>query len=74
MLIFLQATSYHTTQSTSLLRFLFILQALVFGVYAIVMLFLPHPPRWLQHVRHIEDAFEARERLGYSAAEAEEDQ
>ncbi|KZV71991.1 general substrate transporter [Peniophora sp. CONT] len=68
--------SYGTVDIPSSLsyRLLFALQALVSGVYAVVMLFLPHSPRWLQHVGRTEDSVKAWERLGYSAAEAEKEQ
>ena len=68
--------SYGTVDIPSSLsyRLLFILQALVSGTYAVVMLFLPHSPRWLQHVGRTEESAKAWERLGYSAAEAEKEQ
>ncbi|KZV66124.1 general substrate transporter [Peniophora sp. CONT] len=68
--------SYGTVNIPSSLsyRLLFALQALVSGVYAVVMLFLPHSPRWLRHVGRIDDSGKAWKSLGYSTAEAEKEQ
>lgn len=55
-------------------RIPFILQVIVSFVFCAGSLFLPHSPRWLQHVGRAEDAKHAWEKLGYTAAEAEKEQ
>lgn len=55
-------------------RLLFIMQAIVSFIFSAGSLFLPHSPRWLQHVGRTEDAARAWARLGFTATEAEKEQ
>lgn len=55
-------------------RLLFIMQAIVSFVFSAGSLFLPHSPRWLQHVGRTEDAARAWAKLGFTATEAEKEQ
>ncbi|KAI0064471.1 general substrate transporter [Artomyces pyxidatus] len=68
--------SYGTVQLSSSLswRLLFILQTIVSFTFSVGSLFLPHSPRWLQHVGRTEDAARAWARLGFTATEAEKEQ
>lgn len=70
---FISFGSIRLTSSISW-RLLFICQAIVSFTFFAGCLFLPHSPRWLQHVGRTEDATRAWAKLGYSAAEAEKEQ
>jgi hypothetical protein len=51
-----------------------ILQCITGTIFFLSCLFIPHSPRWLQHVGRERDAAEAWAKLGYSPSEAEKEQ